>query len=41
LTLPQIATASGFASASYFSVVFRKAMEMTPGDYRERFTLAV
>ena len=37
LTLPQIATASGFASASYFSVVFSKSQEMTPGEYRSRF----
>ncbi len=37
LTLPQIALASGFASASYFSVVFGKSQGMTPGTYRERF----
>ena len=36
LTLPQIALASGFTSASYFSVVFRKATDATPGDYRNR-----
>ncbi|HEX8341644.1 MAG TPA: substrate-binding domain-containing protein [Tepidisphaeraceae bacterium] len=39
LALPQVATASGFASASYLSVVFRKAVAMTPGAYRERFTM--
>ncbi len=37
LTLPQIALASGFASASYFSVVFSKSQSMTPGEYRSRF----
>jgi LacI family transcriptional regulator len=41
LALPQIATASGFASASYLSVVFRKAVQMTPGEYRQRFTLTM
>lgn len=34
LTLDQIATACGFATASHFSRVFKKLMEMTPGDYR-------
>jgi LacI family transcriptional regulator len=34
LTLPQIATASGFSSASYFNVVFRKAFGNTPGAFR-------
>lgn len=36
LTLPQIATASGFTSASYFSVAFSKSMGITPGEYRTR-----
>ena len=39
LTLPQIALASGFASASYFSVVFSRSAGMTPGEFRERFTV--
>lgn len=39
LTLPQIALASGFASASYFSVVFSQSQGMTPGVYRNRFAL--
>ena len=37
LTLPQIAIACGFKSASYFSVVFRKQMGETPGAFREQF----
>ncbi len=40
LALPQIAVASGFASASYFNVVFRKQSGMTPGQYRERYAAA-
>lgn len=38
LTLPQIAVASGFTSASYFNVVFRKQTGLTPGQFRERHT---
>lgn len=34
LTLPQIATATGFSSASYFSVIFRKLVGVTPGQFR-------
>lgn len=34
LTLPQIATATGFSSASYFNVVFRKIVGVTPGQFR-------
>lgn len=37
LTLPQIATACGFASASYFNVVFSKAVGQTPGAFRGSF----
>jgi LacI family transcriptional regulator len=40
LALPHIATASGFASASYFSVVFNKSQGMTPGEYRSRFGIS-
>ncbi len=36
LTLSQVASASGFASASYFNVVFRKMTNVTPGEYRQR-----
>jgi LacI family transcriptional regulator len=36
LTLPQIAMASGFASASYFTTVFRRQAGTTPGEFRER-----
>lgn len=36
LTLPQVAMASGFASASYFSTAFRRTVSVTPGEYRER-----
>jgi LacI family transcriptional regulator len=35
LTLPQIADACGFSSASYFGVVFRDNIGTTPGSYRE------
>jgi len=34
LTIPQIAAASGFANASYFTVVFGEATGATPGVYR-------
>jgi len=34
LALPQVALASGFGSASYFSVAFQKAAGMTPGRFR-------
>ncbi|MGC4031103.1 MAG: substrate-binding domain-containing protein [Tepidisphaeraceae bacterium] len=37
LALPQVADASGFASASYFSVVFTKATGSTPAEFRRRF----
>jgi LacI family transcriptional regulator len=36
LTLPQVALASGFGSASYFSVVFAETEGTTPGAYRDR-----
>jgi LacI family transcriptional regulator len=36
LTLPQVAEASGFQSASYFSVAFRAAVGETPGGFRKR-----
>ena len=39
LTLPQVAMASGFASASYFSTAFRRQMEITPGEFRERMQI--
>lgn len=39
LALPQVALASGFRSASYFSVVFADAEGTTPGAYRERVKL--
>jgi LacI family transcriptional regulator len=39
LTLPQVALASGFRSASYFSVVFAEQEGTTPGAYRERVTV--
>lgn len=34
LTLPQIAMASGFASPSYFTTVFRRQTGSTPGEFR-------
>lgn len=34
LTLDQISSACGFATASHFSRIFKGLMEMTPGDYR-------
>ena len=37
LTLPQIATACGFSSASYFNVVFSKAVGNTPGAFRASY----
>jgi len=37
LALPQIALASGFMSASYFSVVFRRQIGHTPGAYRAQY----
>jgi len=36
LTLPQIATASGFASASYLTVVFGRNAGQTPGSFRKK-----
>lgn len=36
LTLPQVAMASGFANASYFSTVFRRQLGTTPGEFRLR-----
>lgn len=36
LTIPQIAAASGFANASYFTVVFGEATGATPGVYRKQ-----
>jgi LacI family transcriptional regulator len=35
LTIPQIATASGFSSASYLTVVFGKIIGETPGNFRK------
>jgi len=37
LTLEQVAIASGFASASYFSVVFREKTGNTPQRFRDGF----
>ena len=37
LALPQVADASGFTSASYFSVVFAKQVGTTPAEFRRRF----
>jgi LacI family transcriptional regulator len=36
LSMPKIAEASGFASASYFGAVFRRRMGMTPAKFRAR-----
>lgn len=36
LALPQVADASGFASASYFSVVFAKQTGHTPAEFRRQ-----
>jgi LacI family transcriptional regulator len=36
LTLPQVAMASGFAAASYFTTVFRRELGTTPGEFRAR-----
>jgi LacI family transcriptional regulator len=35
LTIPQIATASGFSSASYLTVVFGEMVGETPGHFRK------
>jgi LacI family transcriptional regulator len=35
LTIPQIATASGFSSASYLTVVFGEMVGETPGNFRK------
>lgn len=35
LPLAEIAYATGFASQAHFSTMFRRAMEMTPGAYRQ------
>jgi LacI family transcriptional regulator len=40
LTIPQIATASGFASASYLTVVFGHSVDETPGEFRKKFRRA-
>ncbi|MGN6504432.1 MAG: XylR family transcriptional regulator [Tepidisphaeraceae bacterium] len=37
LTIPQIATQSGYASHVRFSTVFKEQMQITPTDYRRRF----
>jgi LacI family transcriptional regulator len=37
LTLPQVATASGFSSASYLTVVFGESAGQTPGNFRKRY----
>ncbi|MEM6315897.1 MAG: substrate-binding domain-containing protein [Planctomycetota bacterium] len=37
LTMPQVADASGFASASYFTVSFKRSTGETPAAFRERF----
>jgi LacI family transcriptional regulator len=37
LTLDQISRAAGFASASYFSVVFKREAGMTPQKYRDAY----
>jgi LacI family transcriptional regulator len=36
LTMPQIAEASGFGSASYLALVFRKELDRTPLQYRQQ-----
>lgn len=36
LTLGQVATACGFATASHFSRLFKQEMGVTPGEYRRR-----
>jgi LacI family transcriptional regulator len=36
LTIPQVAMACGFSTASYFTVVFRRATGATPGVYRRQ-----
>jgi LacI family transcriptional regulator len=37
LTIPQVATASGFSSASYLTVVFGETAGETPGSFRQRY----
>ena len=37
LTIPQIATASGFSTASYLTVVFREETGITPGAFRDQY----
>jgi transcriptional regulator GlxA family with amidase domain len=37
LTIPRIAEASGFNSASYLTQVFRKDLGMSPVKYRAKF----
>lgn len=36
LTIPQIATASGFSSASYLTSVFGQETGDTPGEFRRK-----
>ena len=37
LTIPQVATASGFSSGSYLTVVFGQSTGETPGSFRKKF----
>lgn len=38
LTITQIAATVGYNNSNYFQNVFRAAVNMTPGDYRRRWT---
>jgi LacI family transcriptional regulator len=39
LTIPQIATASGFSSASYLTVVFGQMVKESPAHFRKKFRM--
>ncbi|ADL53312.1 helix-turn-helix domain-containing protein [Clostridium cellulovorans] len=38
MNINEIATECGFANGNYFAKVFRKAMAISPSEYRERYT---
>lgn len=38
-SIGSLATAVGFSNISYFNKVFKKYLEITPSEYREKFKL--